>query len=77
MNDKIHDIRKRHVTIRSEIWTTNIRSPRFQDIRASDIMEVDITKFRVYFFFWGGGCARFNSFEKWIWIFPYCLWVSI
>ena len=33
INDKIHDIRERNVTIRSEIWTTNIRSLGFRDIR--------------------------------------------
>jgi hypothetical protein len=33
INDKIRDIMKRNVTIRSEIWTTNIRSRGFQDIR--------------------------------------------
>ena len=33
INDKIRDIRKRNVTIRSEIWTTNIHSLWFWDIR--------------------------------------------
>ena len=33
IHDKNHDIRERNVTIRNEIWTTNIRSLRFQDIR--------------------------------------------
>ena len=33
INDKIRDIRERNVTIRSEIWTTNIRSLGFRDIR--------------------------------------------
>ena len=33
MNDKVHDIRERNLTIRSEIWTTNIRSGGFRDIR--------------------------------------------
>ena len=33
VNDMIFDIRERNVTIRSEIWTTNIRSLGFQDIR--------------------------------------------
>jgi hypothetical protein len=33
INDKFHDIRKTNVTIRSEIWTTNIRSLGFWDIR--------------------------------------------
>ena len=33
INDKFHDIRERNVTIRSEIWTTNIRSLGFRDIR--------------------------------------------
>ena len=33
INDKFRDIRERNVTIRSEIWTTNIRSLGFQDIR--------------------------------------------
>jgi hypothetical protein len=33
MNDKHCDIRKRNMTIRSEIWTTNICSLEFWDIR--------------------------------------------
>ena len=33
INDKLHDIRERNVKIRSEIWTINIRSLGFQDIR--------------------------------------------
>ena len=33
INDKFCDIRERNVTTRSEIWTTNIRSLRFWDIR--------------------------------------------
>ena len=33
INDKFGDTRKRNVTIRCEIWTMNIRSPGFQDIR--------------------------------------------
>ena len=33
INDKICDIRKRNVTIRSEIWTTNIPSLEFRDLR--------------------------------------------
>ena len=33
INDKIHDIRDRNVTIGSEIWTTNIRSLGLQDMR--------------------------------------------
>ena len=33
INDKIHDLRGKNVTMRSEIWTTNIRSLGFQDIR--------------------------------------------
>jgi len=32
INDKICDIRERHVTIRIEIRTTNIRSLGFRDI---------------------------------------------
>ena len=32
INDKIHDIRERNVTIRSEIWTTNIRSLAFWNV---------------------------------------------
>ena len=43
MNDGIHDIRERNVTVRSEIWTTNICRLGFQDI-----MEVDIKEFGVY-----------------------------
>jgi hypothetical protein len=33
INDKIRDVRERNVTIRSETWTTNIRSLGFHDIR--------------------------------------------
>ena len=33
INDKICDLRERDVTIRSELWTTNIRSPWFWVIR--------------------------------------------
>ena len=33
INDKIHDIRKRNVTIRSALWTTNILSLGFWDTR--------------------------------------------
>jgi hypothetical protein len=33
IDDKIHDVRERNVTIRSEIWTSNIRSLGFRDIR--------------------------------------------
>jgi hypothetical protein len=33
INDNFCDIRERNVTIRSEIWTTNIRSLGFWDIR--------------------------------------------
>ena len=33
MNDNICDIRERNMTIRSEIWTTNIRSLGFRNIR--------------------------------------------
>ena len=50
INDKkIHVIRGKNVTIRSEIWTTNIRSLGFRDIReGSDITGVGITEFKVY-----------------------------
>ena len=33
IHDKFRDIQKRNVTIRSEMWTTNIRSSWFRDIR--------------------------------------------
>ena len=33
LNDKIHGMRKRNVTIRSEIWTTNTRMLGFRDSR--------------------------------------------
>ena len=33
INDKLHDIRKRNVTIRSEVWTANICSLGFRNIR--------------------------------------------
>ena len=42
-------IRERNVTVKSEIWTLNIRSPWFQDIRN---MEFGITEFRVYMAHW-------------------------
>ena len=35
IHDTIHDRRERNVTIRSEIWTTNICSLGFRDIRAA------------------------------------------
>ena len=45
INDKIHDIWERNVTIRSKIWTTNIRSLGFQDIRERVILwGFDITE---------------------------------
>jgi hypothetical protein len=47
IDDKFRDIRKRNVTIRSEIRTTNIRSSRFWDIGECGIMGVDITEFSV------------------------------
>ena len=49
INDKIRDVRERNVTIRSE--TMNYEHPLPRDLgyyRVSDIMEVDITEFRVY-----------------------------
>ena len=46
--DKFRDIRERSITIRSEIWTTNIRSLGFRNIRVCDIMKVDSTEIRVY-----------------------------
>jgi hypothetical protein len=33
VHDKFHDLRERNVTRRSEVWTTNIHSLGFQDIR--------------------------------------------
>ena len=50
INNKIHDIKERNVTIRSEICTTNIRSLELRDTRerVNDIMAVDITELRVY-----------------------------
>ena len=48
INGKIHDTRERNVTMRSDIWTKNIRSLGFWDIRElSDITEVDIIESRV------------------------------
>ena len=38
INDKIRDIGEKNLTIRSEIWTTNIRSLGFQDIRERVIL---------------------------------------
>ena len=46
IDDKIYDIRERNVTIRNDIWTTNILSLEFRDIRESDIIKVDITEYR-------------------------------
>ena len=48
IDDIFHDIRERNVTIRMEIWTTKMYFLGFWDIPECDIMEVDITKFRVY-----------------------------
>ena len=47
-NDKFRDTRERNVIIRSDIWTTNIRSLGFRDIRECDIMKVAITELRVH-----------------------------
>ena len=45
----MHNIRERNVPIRSEIWSTNIRSLGFRNIREWVILcGVDITEFRVY-----------------------------
>ena len=38
INDRICDLRERNVTIRCEIWTTNIRSLGFRDIRERVIL---------------------------------------
>ena len=48
ISDNFHDLREKNVTIWSEIWTTNICSLGFWDIREYDIMDVDITEFSVY-----------------------------
>ena len=67
INDKIRDIRERNVTIRSEIWTTNIRSLGFRDIREWVILwGVDIMEFRVYMF----------ASERGMGFMPYFLWAS-
>ena len=54
INDKFHDIRERNVTIRSEIWTTNIRSLGFHDIREW------VTLWRLIL--WSIGCTRLCHF---------------
>ena len=55
INDKFCDIKERNVTIRSEIWATHICSPRVLGYYiVSDIVEVDITRFRVNC---RGGCS--------------------
>ena len=47
INDKFCDIRERNVTIRSEIWTTKIRSLGLQDIRECDTLwEFILRSFR-------------------------------
>jgi hypothetical protein len=51
INDKFHDIRERNVTIRSEIWTTNIRSLGFRNIREC------VTLWRLTL--WSLGCIRY------------------
>jgi hypothetical protein len=68
INDKICDIREKNVTIRSEIWTTNIRSLGFRDIREW------VTLWRLIL--WSLGCITYNNiaFLSWLtcsegWIF--------
>ena len=51
--DILRDIRERKVTTRSEIWTTNIRSLGFRDIREWVIL------WRLKF--WSLGCTRTNE----------------
>ena len=53
INDKFHDIRKRNMTIRSKIWTTNIRSVGFWDIRE----YVTLWKLGL----WSLGCMHTNT----------------
>jgi hypothetical protein len=49
VNDEFCDIRERNVTIRSEIWTKNICSLVFQDIRECvTLWGLIFTEFRVY-----------------------------
>ena len=54
INDNFCGMRESNVTIRSEIWTTHIRSLGFQDIRECVTLRgVDIMEFRVHVV---GGC---------------------
>ena len=59
INDKICDIRERNVTIKSEIWTTNICSLRFQDIREWVILWKLIL--------WSLGCTPTSKLGKTWW----------
>ena len=61
INDKIHDIREKIVTIRSEIWTMNILSLDFRDIREWAILWSLIL--------WTLGCSTMNS-EWWVTLSP-------
>jgi hypothetical protein len=54
INDNFRGIRERNVTIRSEIWTTNIRSLGFRDIREW------VTSWRLIL--WSLGCTRLRHF---------------
>ena len=60
INDKIRDLKERNVTIRIEIWTTNIGSLGFPDIREWVILW--------RFLLWSLGCNS-TSFLDWTPIF--------
>ena len=48
ISDKICDIRERNLTIKSEIWTTNIRSLGFRDVREWVILQSFKCSYRVF-----------------------------
>ena len=51
IDGRFRDIRERNVTIRSEVWTANICSLGFWDVRECvALWGVDITEFRVYYY---------------------------
>ena len=67
INDKFHDIRERNVTIRSEIWTMNIHSLGFWDIRECMTFQGLILRSLGYMWFWCGsenGCQKDMSFKR-------------
>ena len=64
INDKFRDIRERNVTRRSEIWTTNICSQGFRDIRECvTLWGLILRSLRCT------GFSLLNFWRKWIWTF--------